>query len=173
MLAEYPDGSKIAAYDKESGDMALIMDVIRAVRNIRSEMGVAPGKKAEIIIFAAENNAAVLKEGIAYISSLAQASVVEILPAGEPPAQSASAHVKGIDIFVPLKDLIDIGKEIARLEKEMNNCDMEIARISTKLANEGFLAKAPQEVVDKERVKIDEYAVKKAALAKRLLVFND
>ena len=173
MLAEYPDGSKIAAYDKESGEMSLIMDVIRAIRNIRSEMGVAPGKKAEIIIFAAENNAAVLKEGIAYISSLAQASAVEILPAGEPPAQSASAHVKGIDIFVPLKDLIDIGKEIARLEKEMNNCDMEIARISTKLANEGFLAKAPQEVVDKERVKIDEYAVKKAALAKRLLVFND
>ncbi|MBQ9992008.1 MAG: class I tRNA ligase family protein, partial [Firmicutes bacterium] len=172
MLAKYPEKSDYPDAPQDAEEMALIMDVIRALRNIRSEMGVQPGKKAEIVCITNADNAAVLEKGRAYILQLAHGESLQILTEGDAPEQAAAAHVKGIDLYMPLKGLIDFDKELARLKKELDACEQDFARLSAKLSNEGFLAKAPAEVVAKEKARLEEISVKKAALLARQVLLN-
>ena len=79
-----------------------------------------------------------------------------------------TAAVSGVEIYLPLKGLIDVEKETARLTKELENLDKEIKRAAGKLSNQGFVAKAPADVVEKERAKQKEYEEKKAVVAERL-----
>jgi len=167
MLSAYPQAGP-PLYAAEEAGMQLVMEIVRAVRNIRMEMGVPLGKKVEITLFAGAEAAAVIKECESYITLLAQASSVSLAAGGEPPAQAGAAHVRGVDIYVPLKGVIDIEKEISRLEKELAACEAELQRLAGKLNNESFLAKAPAEVVEKERAKIPEYTAKKKSLSERL-----
>ena len=174
MLAKYPDGNQMEAYPEAAEKMQLIMDIIRSVRNIRAEMNVPPGKKAEILLITSTKEKDSLKEGEEYIRSLAQALLVTISSEKDTqiPGQAATAHVRGVDVYLPLKGLIDIDKEIARLKKEIENAKKEVERINSKLANAGFLAKAPQEVIEKERIKAEEYTLKKSSLEERLNIFQ-
>jgi valyl-tRNA synthetase len=84
------------------------------------------------------------------------------------PEQSVTAVVDGIEIFLPLKGLIDMDKEIARLEKEVEKVNKEIERLEKKLNNEGFVAKAPADVIAGEKEKLAKYQDSKAALVERL-----
>ena len=174
MLAKYPDGNQMEAYPEAAEKMQLIMDIIRSVRNIRAEMNVPPGKKAEILLITSTKEEDSLKQGEEYIKSLAQASLVTISSEKDTqiPGQAATAHVRGVDVYLPLKGLIDIDKEIGRLKKEIENAKKEVERINGKLANPGFLAKAPQEVIEKERIKAEEYTLKKSSLEERLNIFQ-
>ena len=132
-------------------------------------MNVPLGKKADAIFIADGENAEYLEQGKLYIQTLASVAEFSIMPKGTAaPEQSAAAHTKGIEIFLPLKGLIDIDKELARLNKEIANMDKELKRLDGKLSNQGFLAKAPAEVVEKEKAKQAEYAQKKAALLERI-----
>lgn len=173
MKAQWPVLEEMASYPQEAVDMDIIMEVVRAVRNIRAEMNVAPGKKAEIIMLADDDKLKILNDGQDYIASLAQAEQVDILTRdAEKPEQAMTAVVKGIEIFMPLKGLIDLDKEVARLEKEVRNMDKELARLEGKLNNPGFLAKAPADVVEKEKAKGVEYENKKQALIERLAMLK-
>ena len=172
MLAKYPQKEDFPIYLQETEKMNLLMDIIRSLRNVRSEMGVQPGKKAEIICVANEKNAAVLEEGRAYILQLAQGESLQIMNEGQAPEQAAASHVKGIDLYIPLKGLIDFEKEIARLNKEIASCEADFSRISAKLTNEGFLSKAPAAVVEKEKAKLAEINTKKEALLNRKNLLN-
>ncbi|MCL2677596.1 MAG: valine--tRNA ligase [Clostridiales bacterium] len=167
MLAAYPQAGP-QQYAAEEAGMQLVMEIVRAVRNIRMWLGVPLGKKVELVLFARAEAAAIIQECGSYITLLAQASSLSLAAQGEPPAQAGAAHVRGVDIYVPLKGLIDIEKETARLEKELAVCDAELQRLAGKLNNEGFLAKAPPEVVEKERAKLPEYAAKQKSLSERL-----
>ena len=169
MLSAWPKADAMPAYRAEAEKMGLIMDVIRAVRNIRAEMNVPPGKKAQILLCADEENRRILTEGRFYIEILAQAAEVMIADKQmAAPPQSAAAHQKGVDIFVPLKNLIDLDKEVARLQKEIDATEKEWQRVDGKLKNAGFLTKAPVEVVEKEKQKEAEMKEKLAALSARL-----
>ena len=174
MLAKYPDGKEMQEYPQAAEKMQLLMDIIRAVRNIRAEMNVQPGKKAELLLICSDKDKAILREGEEYIKTLAQVSSITMAAKDglDIPGQSVSAHIRGIDIFMPLKDLIDVDKEISRLEKEIESTQKEEERLEAKLSNQGFLAKAPQEVVEKERAKKEEYAVKRRSLEDRLKFFQ-
>jgi len=173
MLAHYPTGKEIDAYTREEEEMLLLMDIIRAVRNIRAEMNVAPGKKADIILFADDKTASIVEANQTYLTALGHASSVVCEPKDSPiPAQAASAHVRGVDIFVPLKGLIDIDKEVARLQKEIDQLQNELKRLEGKLSNAAFLDKAPAQVVEKERAKQEEYELKKQALKQRIDFFR-
>ena len=146
------------------------MEAVRAIRNIRAEMNVPPGKKIELI-FAADSAAEGLRQGEIYIKALCGAESMKILPPASPEldaSQAAVAHVRGIDIYLPLKGLIDLDKETARLQKEVANMDKEIKRLEGKLNNQGFLSKAPADVVAGEKVKLADYTEKKASLLERL-----
>jgi len=173
MLSKYPLAEKMASYEKEAQEMQLLMDIIKAVRNIRGEMNVPPGKKADILLYADDDAAKIIAQGEGYILSLAQALTVTVhQKGGAAPAQAVAAHVRGVDIFVPLADLIDLDKEIARLEKEVGNMDNELKRLAGKLSNPGFLAKAPADVVAKEEAKAVEYQEKKDALLARIAMLK-
>ena len=169
MWAAWPKGDDMPSYPQEAEAMRLVMSVVRSIRNVRAEMKVQPGKKADLILYAEEQELAALRQGALYIQTLGQIANITFDQKGAAaPEQAAAAHVKGIELYLPLKGLIDIEKEIARLEKEIATMDKELARLAGKLNNPGFLAKAPAEVIEKERAKEKEYAEKKAALLQRV-----
>ncbi len=170
MLAPWPQ-AETAAFDAEAeAEMTVIMEVVKALRNLRSEMNVAPGKKAEAILMA-QNEAALaaLRHGESYLLNLAGLAQVTIqLSAPEKPEQAVTAVVSGVEVYLSLKGLVDIEKETARLEKEKGNLEKEIARLEGKLQNQGFLAKAPAEVIEKEKEKLADYRTKKDAILERI-----
>ncbi|MGI6712181.1 MAG: valine--tRNA ligase [Bacillota bacterium] len=173
MLSSWPEVVDMPSFPQEEEKMNLIMEVVRTVRNIRAEMHVPLGKKVQIIMLADSQAQHVLTEGEKYIMSLSQADKVLIYPPGtEKPEQAAAGVVKGIEIYVPLKGIIDLDQEIARLEKEYKNMENELARLKGKLSNNNFLAKAPAHVVEKERLKSKEFEMKKKALLERLTVLR-
>ncbi|ACL22366.1 valyl-tRNA synthetase [Desulfitobacterium hafniense DCB-2] len=169
MIQSWP---KVNGYRKDDLEkqMNQIMDVIKAVRNIRAEMNVQPGKKAEIILVAPEKAAfEVLESGRESIRLLAGGSAVDVVSNLEvKPAQAASAVLEGVEVYLPLRGLLDLDKEIARVEKEIAQAQLEQSRLAGKLNNQGFVAKAPEQVVAKEREKLEGINGRIAALKVRL-----
>ena len=173
MLAPWPEAGSMTAYPQEAAEMKVVMEVVRGVRNVRSEMNVPMSKKIALIILADGESSQTLENAREFIAGLCQAETMEILPIDSPkPDQAAAAMVKGMEIYLPLKGLIDMDKEIARLEKEVDNMDKEMARLAGKLQNPSFLDKAPADVVEKEKAKGVEYEIKKAALRERLTMLK-
>jgi valyl-tRNA synthetase len=169
MIQSYPtvSGYRNEAVEKQ---MNLIMDVIKAVRNIRAEMNVQPGKKAEIILVAPESEILhILEVGKESIRHLAGGSQVDVVSGLEvKPAQAASAVLDGVEVYLPLRGLLDLDKEIARVDKEIALALQEQARLEGKLGNPGFTAKAPEQVIAKEREKLEGINSRIAALQARL-----
>ena len=168
MITKYPDGSEQKDYPAEEKQMSMLMEIIRSIRNIRAEMKVPMGKKAEIIIAADDALQAKIAEGESYIIALAQAESISYKDKSFIAEKAAKAHVLGADIYLPLAGLIDLDKEIARIAKEKEQTQNELKRLAGKLSNESFLAKAPQEVVTKEREKEAIYKEKLASLDRHL-----
>lgn len=156
MISNWPTAEAAYDFPGEEGKVADIMELIRSVRNIRQELNVPAAKKAQVIVRTARPGD--VRAAETYILRLASASSLTVLPLDAPePAGAASAVAAIGEIFVPLGDLIDKDKELARLEKEQANLEGEIARASGKLANENFTAKAPAHVVEEERKKLAKY----------------
>ena len=170
MLSSWPFKDESQIDLKINEQMNLTIEVIRSIRNLRSEMNIPLGKKIEVIINAnSKENYAYLNDTLSYITGLASIEKMELKEQlSEKPAQAVTAVVHGIEIYLPLKGLVDIDKEIARLEKELAKMESEIKRIEGKLANEGFVAKAPAEVIEKEKEKMAKYQASKEALLVRL-----
>ena len=138
-------------------DMGLVMEVIGAVRNIRGEMGISPGKVVPVVLSPHTDQAfQVLKAQAARIQSLAKTENPAWAREGEQPAKSAGAALSEVTVFVPLEGLVDFSAEEARLEKELAKLEKEITPSRKKLTNQGFLAKAPEAVVAKEKAKVAE-----------------
>ncbi len=170
MLAKWPEVNDNYNFSEAEKKMELIMETIKGIRNIRGEMNVPPGKKADIV-FSANNEEAyqAIAAGIDYIKNLAQGEQITLeMNLAEKPDQAAVAVTRGGEVFIPLSDLIDLDKEMARLDKEIKNLDKELSRITGKLNNRGFLEKAPQEVIAKEKAKQGEFNQKKAAIMEQI-----
>lgn len=151
------------------GDMAVLMDVVRSIRNVRSEKQVPPSRRIKALVFADGRPREILEENRLYVESLAGLGKLEIGPAtGEKPEQAIFAVASGVEIYLPLEGLVDLEAERKRLEKELANSEQEIKRCEAKLSNEGFLAKAPPEVVEKERAKLQAYLEEKAKIEESL-----
>jgi valyl-tRNA synthetase len=113
-----------------------------------------------------------LERGNEYIQALAGAVVKTHKTLSSAPEQSAHAVTRGVEVFVPLKGLIDVDKEVARQEKELVAVEKELARVRGKLTNPGFLNKAPADVVDKEKAKEEELSGKQSAIRERLAMLT-
>lgn len=150
--------------------MGLIMEIIRAIRNLRSELNVPPGKKAECILVIKDEHISKYlsynQKDLANLAGLSAITFLTDLP--QDLKQAVTAVVSGGLIYLPLQGLIDISKELERLSKEVENLNQEIARLEGKLNNPGFVSKAPQEVVLKEKEKLADYQEKKEAVLKRI-----
>lgn len=168
MRAKYPVQLK-SALDKNAEDkMELIMSVIKSVRNIRNEMKVNPGRRIKALFAAPKSKIDILKEGKEYIANLAR--IKEIIIGGdeiERPDKVSTSIVKEIEVILPLEGMIDLDKEIKRMEKEIEEMEFEIKRAKGKLNNDGFVNNAPADLVEAERKKVVEYKEKKEKLILR------
>jgi valyl-tRNA synthetase len=146
-----------------------MMAVIGGIRNIRGEMGIAPSLKIEAVVCCVTAEKAMEINAVApYICNLARLKSFSCSHEGHPPAQAASALEAELEIYVPLAGIIDFELETARLTKEIGKAQKELAQVEKKLANKKFLAKAPPEVVAKERGKQEELAAKAAKFSSGL-----
>ncbi|CCO07670.1 valine--tRNA ligase [Desulforamulus hydrothermalis] len=173
MLAPWPTPDDRLHDETAEKEMAVLIEVITAIRRIRGEMNVPPGKKAESLLVAGDSYyRSILERNTAYIQGLANTQVQVLVALQQKPEQSAGAVTRGVEIFVPLKGLIDLEKELARINKELKSVQGELARVQGKLNNQGFLAKAPAEVIEKERAKEQELTMKVRALQDRLAMLS-
>ena len=169
MITSWPEYNEEELDKKAEEKMDLIMSVIKAVRNIRNEMKVDPGRKIEAILLADNKKEQILKEGESYLKNLASIEDLTITTKLEDRPQPAStAIVEGVEVILPLEGMVDIEKELDRLKKELEDVKYEIERAKGKLANEGFVNNAPEELVEGEREKVEEYKEKKEKLMERI-----
>ncbi|GAB2720413.1 valine--tRNA ligase [Paenibacillus thermoaerophilus] len=169
MLAPWPQPEARFEAPDAVKQMNLLMDVIRAVRNIRAEVNVPMSKKVELLI--KPGNAewkAILEANIGYVQRFCNTSSLAIDLELATPEKAMTAVVTGAELYLPLAGLIDIEQEIARLEKELNTLNAEVERVAKKLANEGFLAKAPAKVIEEERAKQADYTEKRDKVLARI-----
>ena len=168
-IAAWPQVRPEFAFEAEAGDMKLLMDIIRSVRNIRAEVNTPMSKKVPMFIAAKDDaTAGVLATNKAYIEKFCNPETLEIGVDLEVPGQTMSAVVTGAEIFMPLAGLINVEEEIARLEKELEKWAKEVKLVSGKLSNEKFVSKAPEALVNAEREKLADYEEKYATVEKRL-----
>ena len=170
MIAPWPSDFMPFVNDAAEKQMTAIMETIKTVRNLRAEVNAAPGKKSEVILrFSDVEMQGVFEENEGYMMALASADPVTFLELGANPPENAMAGVvNGVEIYLPLKGLIDVEKESARLAKESEKLEKEIKRLAGKLGNQGFLAKAPAEVIAGEKEKLAGYEEKKKSVEERL-----
>ncbi|WNF21897.1 valine--tRNA ligase [Mesobacillus jeotgali] len=156
--------------DKEAADdMKLLVEVIRAVRNIRSEVNTPLSKKVDMFLKAKdEKTLSMLESNRGYIVRFCNPENLEIGLEVNAPEKAMTAVATGLEIIMPLEGLINIDEEIARLQKEKEKLDKEVERVQKKLANEGFVKKAPEKVIDEERAKEKDYLEKRAAVEARI-----
>jgi valyl-tRNA synthetase len=159
MISAWPVYDESMEFAGDERDMELIMDAIKAVRNIKAEMNVPPSKKNKLIFVAGDSERRILEDGKRFIERLAGASeiVIQADKSGVPD-DAVTAVLAGAEIFIPLEDLVDIAKELERLEKEKANLEKELERVNSKLSNEGFISKAPAKVVEEEQAKKARYS---------------
>ena len=159
MIGKWPEYDALLEAPAESKKISFIIEIIRAVRNIRAEMGVPPSRKINCTFVADGERAEALEEGRAYVERLASLKAFEIKAerAGAS-ASDVTIVAGGAEAFIPLGDLVDAESEIKRLEKEAAGLEGEIRRASGKLANPGFMKKAPPAVVEEEKAKLEAYA---------------
>lgn len=156
MISSYPKYDPSLVFEDEEAAMTLIMDAVTAVRNRRAEMNVPPSKKAKMIIVTEKSD--IFGKGTAFFKKLASASEVEIKSGKEGiDANAVNIVVAGAEIYLPMSELVDKDKELARLNEEKKKLEGEIKRVEGKLSNQGFVSKAPQKVVDEERAKGEKY----------------
>ncbi|MBA1334440.1 MAG: Valyl-tRNA synthetase [Firmicutes bacterium] len=158
-LARLPEYQGSLDNPEAEKDMGLVMDAIRAVRNIRAQMDVAPSRKARIIVVAEDaETRGVFERNKPYIEKLASASGVSVMEGKEGiPGDAVAAVIEGAEVFIPLDELVDIDREIDRLEKERERLEQELQRVTGKLSNRGFLDKAPRDVIEAEQEKEKKY----------------
>ena len=160
--------------DKTSeSDMDYVIEAIKGLRNVRAEMNVVPSRKAKVICFIANEAKEAFTNGASYIQKLASAEEVSFInDKSKVPENTVSLVVKGGELFMPLLDLVDKDKELERLNKEVKKLNGEIERIDKKLSNQGFVAKAPQDVVDAEKAKREKYIEMLEAVKTRIDALN-
>ncbi len=166
MRSDWPKAGK--KYKAEEKAMEAVMEMIRGIRNIRAEMNVPVSKRAKLLLLASKEAKADYEMCAQYISRLASASeIVWISEKSGVPENAVSVIGTGAEAFMPLGDLIDIGKEIERLAAEEKRLLGEISRAQGKLGNPGFTGKAPANVVQEERDKLENYREQLAAAQQR------
>lgn len=158
MISPWPEYNENEVDAEAEDQMEAIMNAIRSIRNVRAEMEVHPSQKAQVIIVPSQGYKDVFEEGKIYFERLAYASKLVLKNSeADIPENSVSAVTDKAQIFMPLEDLVDFDKEMARLNKEKETLKKEIARAEGKLANENFVKKAPPAVVEEERQKLKKY----------------
>ncbi len=167
ILASWPQAKPEFAFGKQEQQMEGLMEIIRAIRNLRAEMNVQPAKRTHVTLIPEKGWEDTLALAEPYLQRLAGASDVALAPK-ETAEKVVSAVCAAGEIRIPLGDLVDFAKEVARLQKEAANLEGEIARAQGKLNNPGFMGKAPQALVEQEREKLKTNESMRLSLRQRI-----
>jgi valyl-tRNA synthetase len=167
--ASWPQADPALTDSEAAEEMKLLVEVIRSVRNIRSEVNTPLSKKVDMFMKAKdEKTLGTLEQNRGYIVRFCNPDQLQIGLEVEAPEKAMTAVATGLEIIMPLEGLINIDEEIARLQKEKEKLDKEVERVQKKLANEGFVKKAPEKVIEEERAKEKDYAEKRNAVEARI-----
>ena len=155
MLARWPEADHELIYGDAEAEMEWLKSIIVAVRTIRSESNIPPGDELGLILgnTVADDSARVTRHKQA-LAKLAKVASITIAKSGEEQPPTLSALAGTIEVMVPMAGVIDVDKELARLDKELDRLTAERGRLAGKLSNDNFVARAPADVVDKERAKL-------------------
>ena len=159
MVSRWPEYKNEWSFEKEEKAVELIKTAVKGIRNIRSEMNVAPSRKAEVYVVSEDKNVLdVFEEGRLFFASLSYASEVRTQTDKSGIADDAvSVVIPGATLYIPFAELVDIAAEKERLEKEKKRLEGELKRSESMLTNEKFLSKAPQAKIDEEKAKQEKY----------------
>ena len=157
IVSKWPEKNEKYDFAEECVEAEIFKEIIYKIRNIRGEMNVPPDRKANVI-FKTENKkiiSIIARESV-NIRSLAKVENIKVESGYQPMNSDATAVLKDVEIFIPLKGLIDIEKEKKRLNKEIIRISMELDRVEKKLANKNFLQKAPEDIIINARKKKEQ-----------------
>ncbi|HSV97631.1 MAG TPA: valine--tRNA ligase [Spirochaetota bacterium] len=169
IVAQWPEPESGFSFPREAGETELFKEIVYKIRNIRGEMNIPPDKKADVIVKTSDPMLGRLVETEAvHIRTNAKVEAISVDGAYIPAKTDASAVFAGGELFVPLKGLIDMDRERARLGKEIERIQGDLAKTEAKLGNESFTSRAPGKVIEKEGAKRDELAAMLAMLKKNL-----
>ena len=158
MISEFPKYENDMDYTSERKLVDILIEAIRSIRNIRQSMDVPNSRKAKIIFITESDDISnMIKQEESSFVRLASASEIELDADYKASNTDVSAIIDGVEIYIPMGELVDTEKEIARLEEEKDKLEKEIKRASSKLANESFVSKAPEKVVEEEKEKLVKY----------------
>jgi valyl-tRNA synthetase len=160
MVQKYPTAGANWIDAEAERQMEFLMGVVRAIRNLRTELNCPPGKEIKVIFHGSDNDLAFLSAQQPYLRALARVGSAVYLGSGDRPKRAATAVVGSTEIYLPIDDLVNLDEERVRLTKEVDKVTDEIARVHKKLGNPDFVSKAKQEVIQREREKAIEYQEK-------------
>ena len=174
MISKWPEYTEKRAYEAGEKAVELIKDAVRGIRNVKTQMNVAPSRKAAVYVVSdSEEVQQVFIHGRQFFASLAGASEVTIQTDKTGIADDAvSIVIPNATVYIPFAELVDITQEIERLKKEQKRLEGELARVNGMLSNERFMSKAPETKVAEERAKLEKYTQMKAQVEERLGQLN-
>lgn len=171
MISSWPEYKDEWNFKTEEGEIELIKAAVRSIRNVRAQMNVPPSKKAKVFVVSDKEDVRnTFEKGKVFFATLGYANEV-MIQAGEEgiDEDAVSAVIKDATIFMPFAELVDIEKEIERLEGEEKKLQGELDRVTKKLANERFVSKAPEKVVAEEKAKLEKYSNMMEQVKERLV----
>ena len=158
MLESWPAYDPSMNYEQDKQVLNLSMEIIKAIRGIRHEAEALPSRKLHAVILAEKDQEEAAKAGERYVKTLGNLEGISwIASKNELPEETMSAALPGVEVYVPLDDLMDYEAEYARLKKEEERLTKEVARVTNQLANEKFVSRAPAHVIQAERDKLAGY----------------
>ena len=170
MVASYPAAEDNLDNKEAEAQMSVVMDLVRAVRNIRAEIGAAPSKPVPLTLICDGDKAELVKKAEVIVKSLAKVDEITFADAiaeGDK-GKFMSAHFPGCDIYVPMAGLVDVEKEKERIANELKSVEKDLSKHQAKLDNEKFMSKAPEEIKQKEINIVKELTETAAKLKERL-----
>lgn len=174
MMDAWPVENQAFVSREDEEKMEQLMQVIRGIRNIRAEFQIPPGTRIPVVIATRDEGFAHLLGGNqAYIQEMGRVKRLTVETSlDQKPAQAVSAVTALAEIYVLLEGVLDVDKEVARLEKDLKNAQAELDKALGKLGNQQFLARAPREVISKEEAKAEEARQKKEGIQQRLQILK-
>ncbi|MDR5611696.1 MAG: class I tRNA ligase family protein, partial [Arsenophonus sp.] len=173
MLQPFPIFEPAKVDEEARYDLEWIKELIIAIRNIRAEMNISPGKPLDLLLRGA-NHATKrrITENLNFIQAMARLSSITILDEQQPTPLAVTKLIDGAEVLIPMADLVDKGTELARLDKELDKLTKEIAAIENKLANDSFVGRAPAAVVEKERERLAGHLAAKQKLTNQKVTIS-
>ena len=170
MLTQWPTADEALNNPEAEVQMNEIMDIIRAVRNLRADMNVKNSKKLDMIIFDGTGKSIErLENGRIYIERFANTESLKITDSKEGiPTNAKTIPVGTLTLYIPIEDLVDFSAELERLNAEKMTAVAELERAQNKLSNESFVSKAPAALVEKEKEKVHKYSETIASIEQQI-----